>query len=233
MFRKLCSIGLACLMSLSVMTLTADAQQKILGPYLWMIAKTAANQGGQNSTNIDSLDEASNGKVTEEKIAKNGAREGDEVGDYEWTSAKLPANGDINTMLVNAGVLENTGNPNNTVDDITSYALIVLKTKRAQKDVAMGVSSDDSVKVWVNGEVVHTNATNRGRGGDNSFQDHLKVDLKKGNNLVMIKVSERGGGWGMHFGVGGDYELAEIDAILPVEPVGKLTTQWAQIKNIR
>ena len=107
------------------------------------------------------------------------------------------------------------------LDDITSYALIVLRTKRAQANVAMGVSSDDSVKVWVNGEVVHTNATNRGRGNDNTFQDHLKVDLKKGNNLIMIKVSERTGGWGMHFGVGGDYELAEINAILPVEPAGK------------
>jgi hypothetical protein len=214
-------------MSLSVMTLTADAQQKILGPYLWMIAKTAANQGGANSTNIDSLDDASRGKVTEEKIAKNGAREGDEVGDYEWTPGTLANNGDINALV------NQTGMEVGALDDITSYALIVLKTKRAQKDVAMGVSSDDSVKVWVNGEVVHTNATNRGRGGDNSFQDHLKIDLKKGNNLVMIKVSERGGGWGMHFGVGGDYDIAEIDAILPVDPVGKLTTQWAQIKSIR
>lgn len=227
MFKKLCIIGLACLMSLSVMTLTADAQQKILGPYLWMIAKTAANQGGANSTNIDSLDDASRGKVTEEKIAKNGAREGDEVGDYEWTPGTLANNGDINALV------NQTGMEVGALDDITSYALIVLKTKRAQKDVAMGVSSDDSVKVWVNGEVVHTNATNRGRGGDNSFQDHLKIDLKKGNNLVMIKVSERGGGWGMHFGVGGDYDIAEIDAILPVDPVGKLTTQWAQIKSIR
>lgn len=226
MFKKLCVIGLVCLMNLSVMTLTVDAQQKIRGPYLWMIAKTAANQGGQNSTNIDSLDDASRGKVTEEEIAKNGAREGDEVGDYEWTPGTLAVNGDINALVNNIGMEVGT------LDDITSYALIVLKTKRAQGNVAMGVSSDDSVKIWLNGEVVHTNATNRGRGGDNSFQDHLKIDLKKGNNLFMIKVSERSGGWGMHFGVGGDYELTEIDDILPVEPVGKLTTQWAQIKNI-
>ena len=226
MFRKLCIIGLASLMSLSVITLTADAQQKIRGPFLWIIAHTAANQGGQNSTHIDSLDDASNGKVTEEKIAKHGAREGDEVGDYEWTSGTLTNNGDINALVNQIGMAAGA------LDDVTSYALIVLKTKKSQANVAMGVSSDDSVKVWLNGEVVHTNARNRGRGNENSFQDNLKVDLKKGNNLIMIKVSERTGGWGMHFGVGGDYELAEIDAILPVEPGGKLTTQWAQIKNI-
>ncbi len=226
MFRKLCIIGLACLMSLSVMTLTADAQQKILGPYLWMIVKLNGG-GGAAATNVDSLDDASDGKVTEEKVAKNGAREGDEVGDYEWTPGTLTNNGDINALINNIGMAAGA------LDHITSYALIILKTKRAQANVATGVSSDDSVKVWVNGEVVHTHATNRGRGNDNSFQDHFKIDLKKGNNLIMIKVSEAGGGWGMHFGVGGDYELAEIDAILPVEPVGKLTTQWAQIKNIR
>ena len=228
MFRKLCIIGLAFLMSLTVMTLTADAQQKILGPYLWMIAKTVGGQGGANSTHVDSLDEASNGKVTEEKIARNGAREGDEVGNYEWTPGRLTNNGDINALVNNIGFEAGE------LDHIMSYALIVLTTKRAQENVAMGVSSDDTVKVWVNGEVVHTHAENRSLGKEDTFQDHLKVDLKKGNNLIMIKVSERGGGWGMHFGVGGDYELAEIDAIFfPIEPAGKLTTQWAQIKNIR
>lgn len=228
MFRKLCIIGLVFLMSLTVMTLTADAQQKILGPYLWMIAKTVDGQGGANSTYVDSLDQASNGKVTEEKIAKHGAREGNEVGNYEWTPGTLANNGDINALVNKIGLEDGE------LDHITSYALILLKTKRAQANVAMGVSSDDSVRVWVNGEVVHTHAENRSRGKENAFQDQLKVDLKKGNNLIMIKVSERGGGWGMHFGVGGDYELAEIDAIfLPIEPVGRLTTQWAQIKNIR
>ncbi len=228
MFRKLSIIGLAFLMSLAVMSLTTDAQQKILGPYLWMIAKTVDGQGGANSTYVDSLDQYSNGKVTEEKIAKHGAREGNEVGNYEWTPGTLDNNGDINALVNKIGLEDGE------LDHITSYALILLKTKRAQANVAMGVSSDDSVRVWVNGEVVHTHAENRSRGKENAFQDQLKVNLKKGNNLIMIKVSQRGGGWGMHFGVGGDYELAEIDAIfLPIELAGKLTTQWAQIKNIR
>lgn len=228
MIRKLCIIGLTILMSLTVMTLTADAQQKILGPYLWMIVKTTDGQGGANSTYVDSLDQASNGKVTEAKIAKHGAREGNEVGNYEWTPGTLANNGDINALVNEIGL------ENGELDHITSYALIVLKTKKAQANIAMGVSSDDSVRVWVNGEVVHTHAENRSRGKENAFQDQLKIDLIEGNNLILIKVSERGGGWGMHFGVGGDYELADIDNFfLPIEPAGKLTTQWAQIRNIR
>ena len=77
MYRKLCLIGLICLMSFSIMTLTVDAQEQILGPWLWMLAPCAANQGGQNSTNIDSLAVNSDDKVTEEKVANNGAKEGE------------------------------------------------------------------------------------------------------------------------------------------------------------
>ena len=215
-------------MSLSLVALTANAQQKILGPWLWMIAPTDANQGGQASTDIDSLDEASDGDVTEEEIAKKGAEEGDEVGEYEWTLGSLANNGDINALVVSKGMSNNAD-----LNDITSYALVVLKTKKAQNGVSMGASSDDSIKIWLNGEVVHKNAVNRGRGGENTFQDNFKVDLKNGNNLLMVKVSERGGGWGMHIGVGGDYEIVDIDAVLPVEPTSKLTTRWAQIKKSR
>ena len=231
MIKKICVIGLICLMSSTVMTLTADAQQKITGPYLWIVAHTEANQGGELSTHIDSLDKASGGKVTEEEIARNGAKEGDVVGDYKWTSATLANDGNINTLVNNLDGFPR--GDDNAINDITSYALIVLRTNSAQNDIAMGVSSDDSVKVWLNGKVVHTNARNRGRGDANSFQDQVKVDLRRGDNLVMIKISERGGGWGMHFGVGGDYDIAGFDVNLPVEPIGKLTTRWAQIKNIR
>lgn len=228
MIRRVFIFGLACLLSFSFMMLKVDAApKKILGPYLWMIAKTAGGQGGAGSTNIDSLDNASGGKVTEEKVAKNGVREGDEVGNYEWTYGTLADDGDINVLVNRVGLEPGA------LDDITSYALIVLKTRRAQNKVDMGVSSDDSVKIWLNGEVVHTNGVNRGRGGAGSFLDHLTVDLKKGNNLFMIKISERAGGWGMHFGVDGDYDVSEVDDVFPVKPVDKLTTQWAQIKNFR
>ena len=70
MYKKLLVIGLACLMSLSVITNTSHAQERISGPWLWMIALTELNQGGQASTDIDSLNEASKGRTSEEQIAK-------------------------------------------------------------------------------------------------------------------------------------------------------------------
>ena len=42
---------------------------------------------------------------------------------------------------------------------------------------------------------------NRGRGDANTFQDTFDVNLKSGSNLLMVKVSERAGGWGMYVGV--------------------------------
>ncbi len=206
MFRKLCIIGLVCVMSLSVMTLTADAQDQILGPWLWMIAKTEAGQGGANSTDIDSLAVASDDKVTEEMVAKNGAKEGDEVGDYEWTLAELPANGDINA------VVNQTGMEEGALDDVTSYALYTYKSDKALK-ATMKTGSDDSIKVWLNGEVVFTNAVNRGRG---MWQDEFAIDLKQGDNLLLVKVSERGGGWGMHVGI----------SETPHVPVVDILTDW-------
>ena len=204
------------------------ANRRITGPWLWMIAPTDANQGGQASTDVDSLGEESKGKVTEEEVAKNGAREGDKVGDYEWTFGTLPANGNINAMLVDIG-MTNVADFN----DVTSYALTTLRTTKAQRGVTMGVNSDDSIKVWLNGEVVHTNAVNRGRGNANTFQDTFEVDIKQGSNLLMVKVSERGGGWGMYVGIDAEFALTSTPGILAVEPTGKPITQWGELKRTR
>ena len=63
-------------------------------------------------------------------------------------------------MLVNIGMTDIAD-----FNDVTSYAIIIIESDQEQRNVTMGVSSDDSIKVWLNGEVVHKNAVNRGRGG--------------------------------------------------------------------
>ena len=211
MYKKLLIIGIACLAALFVTTQHADAQEHITGEWLWMIAPTEADQGGQASTDIDSLAEASGGDVTEDYVAQYGANEGDVVGDYAWTLGELPEGGDINAMLVELGVTENAD-----FNDVSSYALITLVSADAVTGATFGVSSDDSIKVWLNGAVVHTNAVNRGRGGADSFQDTFQADLVAGDNLLMIKVSERGGGWGMFAGVDAAVETANRPATLPI-----------------
>ena len=172
---------------------TYEPRDNIRGPWLWMIAPTEANQGGSASTDIDSLSVASTDTINEETVSKNGAREGETVGDYAWTLGELPANKNINAMLVNIGMTENAD-----LDDHTAYALTTLVSRKDQPDVSMRVRSDDSIKVWLNGELVFRNAINR---NINEGIDVFPVNIKKGDNLLLVKVSERGGSWSMQVGI--------------------------------
>ena len=193
MNRKLFSIGLACLIVLIFIPYFAQAQEKITGPWLWMIAPTEPGQGGAASIDIDSLAVASGGAVTESDVAANGAREGDKVGNYAWTLGQISATGgdNINECLNRIGM--SAGN----VDHHSSYALFTLESD-IPENVTMHAGSDDAIKVWLNGEVVHNNPVDRGSSG---FQEAFPVDLIAGDNLLMVKVSERSGGWSMFIGI--------------------------------
>ena len=55
------------------------------------------------------------------------------------------------------------------------------------------IFSDDGVKAWLNGELVHANNVSR---GIPSQPDLAKVTLKKGTNSLMLKVTQDTGPWG-------------------------------------
>ncbi len=57
----------------------------------------------------------------------------------------------------------------------------------------LDVYSDDGVKAWLNGRLVHANNVTRGIG---SRPDTARVTLKKGNNRLMLKVTQDTGPWG-------------------------------------
>ena len=200
---------------------TPGVAGKITGPWLWMIAATEAGQGGANSTDIDSIAEASGGAVTEEMVATHGASAGDAVGDLEWTIGEITETGgnNVNDLVNEIGLGEGD------VNDHSVYGIVILNAEEDQSGVPAKVGSDDSVKVWLNGEVVHTNAVNRGAG---DFQDDFKVNLVAGPNILMVKVSERGGGWSLFAGIGGTWTIG--DTFVSVEPAGKLFTTWGSLK---
>jgi hypothetical protein len=55
------------------------------------------------------------------------------------------------------------------------------------------MGSNDAIKAWLNNEQVHANNISRGvRPGD----DKVKVKLKKGWNILMLKIIDMGGSWG-------------------------------------
>jgi len=56
----------------------------------------------------------------------------------------------------------------------------------------LGISSDDAVKVWSNGELVHENCASRGLTVDN---DRGSVTSKKGMNQLVLKIQNHGFEW--------------------------------------
>ena len=170
----------------------------IEGPWLWMIASGA-------DIDSDQLAGASEGKVTENLVAVYGVNERDTVGQLRWTRGRILP--EIDCLLWNWGcysdnvnrVINRIGLSNNPgLNYHSAYALINIVSRRERKNVAMGVGSDDSVKVWLNGKVVHINDVNR---GTTDVQDLFRVNLKAGDNLLLVKVSDNLWNWGMFFDI--------------------------------
>ncbi len=168
----------------------------IEGPWLWMIASG-------RDIDSDQLAVASKGKVTENLVAKYGVNEGDTVGQLRWTRGRIFS--EIDCLFWQWGCYSD--NVNGVVNRIglsndrglnyhAAYALINIISPRERTNVAMGVGSDDAVKVWLNDKVVHVNKVDRRTTG---IQDLFRVNLKAGDNLLLVKVSDNLWNWGMFF----------------------------------
>ncbi len=183
---------------------------KITGPWLWMIAPTEKGQGGASAIDVDSLAVMTNGVVTESIIAKNNVKEGDVVSDRFWKRAKISATNDdnLNKLVKQIGFTDGIDSASITngiyVQDHNAYAHITLKSATDQPNVRMFVGSDDAIKVWLNGKVVYKNAINRGA---KNFQNSFLVDLKAGDNLLLVKVGQSGYKWSMFVGINADITM--------------------------
>ena len=200
------------------------------------------NGGFQASAPKDFIDEGSGGKLTQPELSTvAGLRrtqtismkwKGGNGGTREWTVFELdPADG--NNM--------NRGGP---VDNIDTYGMLVIHSPIARKAI-MSPAHDDHAQIWINGEKWYNNS--RWTGAAQTILHNVEIELKKGANVLLYRVGESGGSAyiNLHF----DDEthnkakiypdkskdqasfFKEVDGILDVEPVGKLTTTWADIKR--
>jgi hypothetical protein len=55
------------------------------------------------------------------------------------------------------------------------------------------LGSDDAVKAWVNGDIVHSNFTHR---PVRPWEDRADIELHEGWNSLLMKIVQGGGGWG-------------------------------------
>lgn len=192
-------------------TVCAPAAAYIEGPWLWMIAKGA-------NIKTDYLAITSRGAITERYVAEHGINEHDALGQLRWTRGRIRPTVDClfwilgcrsNNVneVVNAVGLSNDRN----LDYHTAYALINVVSPRQQRNIGMGVGSDDAVKVWLNGEVVHINNVDRGTTG---IQDLFRVNLNAGDNLLLVKVTDNQRDWGMFFEI--YLDTTDFNTTLPI-----------------
>jgi hypothetical protein len=76
-------------------------------------------------------------------------------------------------------------------DNVVGYVRTRLWSPTAQ-EARLEMGSDDGLKAWMNGVVVHANNVNR---GITVRQDTAKVKLNEGWNELLLKVTNGGGGW--------------------------------------
>ncbi|MDY7107646.1 MAG: ThuA domain-containing protein [Planctomycetota bacterium] len=71
------------------------------------------------------------------------------------------------------------------------YVMAIIESDRAQQAL-LEMGSDDGLKAWLNGNVVHANNVMRGlsRGSDTTT-----VTLEEGTNRLLLKITQGGGDW--------------------------------------
>lgn len=103
-----------------------------------------------------------------------------------------------------AGLTDLTG-PLAMTDNAVAFAHCVI-TVAEDMDATLRGGSDDGMKIWVNGQVVHENDVDRGYAPDS---DVAPVKLKVGKNTLLVMISQRAGGW--NFGL----RLTRPDGTVP------------------
>ncbi len=178
---------------------------KIRGPWLWVIVPTGELSGSEAAkSDTDFLEQVTDGALTEEVVATQGAIPGASVGKKEWKIGELPRRGgnNINELVNEIGL---------GVDDINhhvAYGSIILDSPREQAST-MFVGSGDAVKVWLNGELVYEHTEDRDA---DDYQDSFGVVLKRGENILLVAVYEGRGWWSGFFGLD---PAAEFDVRIP------------------
>ncbi len=183
------------------------AGPKIEGPWLWVLVPAP------QLDDRDLLAEVTRGAATEVKVATFGATEGKAVGGSKWRAHTLSATGDDNINEMTAALGWGRGHE---IYEHVVYGSISLQSPREQT-TTMLVGSDDAVKVWLNGELVHQALT--GRGADD-YQDAFSVALKRGTNVLLVAIDNHGHGeFSGFFGfeAGTEYTVNRPDARIVVQ----------------
>jgi CubicO group peptidase (beta-lactamase class C family) len=92
------------------------------------------------------------------------------------------------------------------IDYSVAYALAEIRMDAPAK-ILLGVGSDDGVKIFLNGVLVHKNWIGRATTPD---EDIVLIDLKKGSNQILVKVQNMEYGWSFAIRKLGNENLSKL-----------------------
>ncbi|MEO2005020.1 MAG: putative Ig domain-containing protein, partial [Candidatus Poribacteria bacterium] len=167
----------------------------------WLAFAVPNTGAAANAITRDWIAAITDGEVFEEDMTSRqlirfnvgGLGEGIIPGFPEGLLLDLPNAFQPRTIYSEGGIdLDFEFRPNVDNSNITGYLITYIRSER-EKVVDLYVGSDDSIAVWLNGDLVHTNPVVRSAEPD---QDLIEgVLLHRGRNILMLKVSETRGGW--------------------------------------
>lgn len=144
---------------------------KIEGPWLWILVP-----GNSFERNTDWLAEASDGAVTEQKVATVGAAEGKPVGEHIWIADSIATTGRNNI----GEMLETHDSGHGII-----YGSATLDSPREQ-NTRMFAGAYGSVKIWLNGELVYQRLNGFLPEG---YHGYFPVTLYAGTNVLLVALN--------------------------------------------
>jgi putative membrane-bound dehydrogenase-like protein len=118
-------------------------------------------------------------------------------GKVSWRTVKPDAHGYVDLQAFFAPASNN----------VVSYLYRDVESP-ADQEATILLGTDDCSKLWVNGELVHTNRQHRAAAPE---QDAVKVKLKKGKNRLLLKINNGDGAHGFYLTLLAEQELKRVE----------------------
>ena len=190
----------------------------------------------------DLIEEGSNGKLTQVELSTIDGLKMTQTINMEWKKGNGgPREWEVFEIDPVDSHHMNRGGPG---DNIDTYGIIVIKAPQGMKSV-MSPAHDDHAQIWINGEKWYNNS--QWTGATLQVDFNIEIELQKGGNVLVYRCGESGGDayMNLHFddkthaaveiypdkAVDQKSFFNEARGALDVDPGGKLTTTWGDIKR--
>jgi hypothetical protein len=196
------------------------------------------NTGGFDASAAhDWLAEGTGGKITDASVSTMAG-----LGLTKTTTVSLPDNGgDLGwtVITINPESSYNMSEPYGLTDEsnVETYAIIVIDSPDA-RTTTMHPAHDDYAHIWLNGEKVYDNPD--WTGGATTVTTPTEINLNSGQNILLFRCGESGGGdyFNLHFEAS-DEDLEIIptmddkfwEFVVSVEAQGKVAATWGALKQ--